>query len=81
MVIGHPHTSTCHPRAWKTPPETVPESALLVMAETAHPEDTNIRDRRNLHMGDGCLHSNSCVSIEMLIWGTDGTGNIAILLL
>ena len=21
----------------------------------------------------GCLHSNSCVSIEMLIWGTDGT--------
>ena len=73
MVIGHPHTSTCHPRAWKTPPETVPESALLVMAETAHPEDTNIHDRRNLHMGGGCLHSNSCVSIEMLIWGTDGT--------
>ena len=38
MALGHPYTSTCHPRAWKTTLETVPDSALLVMVETAHPE-------------------------------------------
>ena len=44
MALGHPYTSTCHPRAWKTTLETVPDDlALLVMVETAHPEDTNIQ--------------------------------------
>ena len=45
---------------------TVPDSALLVMVETTHPE-YYIHGRRTLHMGSGCLHDNSCVGIEMLI--------------
>src|SRR4029434_9770400 len=43
MALGYLHTSTCHPRAWKTILETVPDdSALLVMIKTAHPADTDI---------------------------------------
>ena len=46
MALGYLYTSTCHPRAWKTTLETVPDdSAVLVMVDTAHPEDTNIHDR------------------------------------